>query len=301
MGAKVQGHPARNQPHEGNGKWPSSSLHGRPGATNRISIHRWGATLPPSGKVQNAANRDGRRNKRPHRSPQYVQKSYGTARISGPRTMQSFAITLKGPALAWFNRLPPSSIAFVSHFIGARTYRKPSYHLLTIKQSSRESLRSYVQRFNTESLKVDILDEKFIVIAFIIGLGVQSKNLMFSISKNPQVSMAEVLAKTEKYINNEEALLSKQISSFTEKEKSGAEKKRERSPKRKADRDRSPRRSKGSRERSPTRRGNVRDHRGPPQPELQQRYSPQQYTPLTASVSQVLCEVQHERFLRWPS
>ena len=56
----------------------------------------------------------------------------------------TFAITLKGPALAWFNRLPPSSvssfrelsIAFVSHFIGSRTYRKPSYHLLTIKQSS---------------------------------------------------------------------------------------------------------------------------------------------------------------------
>ena len=65
---------------------------------------------------------------------------------------RAFTITLKGPALAWFNRLPPSSIssfrelsiAFVSHFIGARTYRKPSYHLLTIKQSSQESLRSYV-------------------------------------------------------------------------------------------------------------------------------------------------------------
>ena len=40
---------------------------------------------------------------------------------------------------------------------------------------------------------------------------------------------------------------------------------------------------------------------GPPQPELQQRYSPRQYTPLTASMSQVLREVQHERSLRWPS
>ena len=56
----------------------------------------------------------------------------------------AFSITLKGLVLAWFNRLPPSSIssftelsiAFISHFIGARTYKKPSYHLLTIKQSS---------------------------------------------------------------------------------------------------------------------------------------------------------------------
>ena len=58
-----------------------------------------------------------------------------------PVRCRAFATTLKGSAMAWFNRIPPStissfkelSIAFVSHFIGARTYRKPSYHLLTIK------------------------------------------------------------------------------------------------------------------------------------------------------------------------
>ena len=146
-----------------------------------------------------------------------------------PVRCRAFAITLKGPALAWFNRLPPStissfrdlSIAFVSHFIGARTYRKPSYHLLTIKQSSHKNLMSYVQRFNVESLKVDM----------------QSKDLMFSISKNPQASMAEVLAKEEKYINDEEALLSKRENSSAQKEKSRGEKKREQSPRRQGDRD----------------------------------------------------------------
>ena len=110
-----------------------------------------------------------------------------------PVRCRAFATTLKGPAMAWFNRIPPStissfrelSIVFVSHFIGARTYRKPSYHLLTIKQGSQESLKSYVQRFNAESLKIDVPDEKFTITAFIAGLGVQSKDLMFSISKNP--------------------------------------------------------------------------------------------------------------------
>ena len=110
-----------------------------------------------------------------------------------PVRCRAFATTLKGPALAWFNRIPPSSvssfrelsIAFVSHFIGARTYRKPSYHLLTVKQGSQESLKSYVQRFNAVSLKIDIPDEKFAITAFIAGLGVQLKDLMFSISKNP--------------------------------------------------------------------------------------------------------------------
>ena len=97
-----------------------------------------------------------------------------------PVRCRAFATTLKGPAMAWFNRIPPStissfrelSIAFVSHFIGARTYRKPSYHLLTIKQGSQESLKSYVQRFNAESLKIDVSDEKFAITAFIVGLGV---------------------------------------------------------------------------------------------------------------------------------
>ena len=125
MGAKVQGHLARNQPHEGSGKRPSSSLHGRPGATNRISIHRRGAALPLSGKVQNAADRDIRRNKKPHRPPQYVQKSDGLHGYQDTVQCRAFAITPKGPVLAWFNRLPPSSIssftelsiAFVSHFI----------------------------------------------------------------------------------------------------------------------------------------------------------------------------------------
>ena len=56
MGAEVRGHPTRNHPHEESSKGPSSSLHGRPGTTNRISIHRRGAALPPSDEVQNAAD-----------------------------------------------------------------------------------------------------------------------------------------------------------------------------------------------------------------------------------------------------
>ena len=216
-----------------------------------------------------------------------------------PVRCRAFAITLKGPALAWFNRLPPSSIfsfrelsiAFVSHFIGARTYRKPSYHLLTIKQGLQESMKSYVQRFNAESLKVDIPDEKFAITAFIAGSGVQSKDLMFSISKNPQASMFKALAKAEKYINGEEALISKKESSSTHKEKSRTDKQRGRSPKRQSDLEKSP---KKDGERSPKRRGNLRDRLGPPQYERRRRYLPQRFTPLTSSVSQVLREVRNE-------
>ena len=121
---------------------------------------------------------------------------------------------------------------------------------------------------------------------------------MFSISKNPQASMPEVLAKAEKYINGEEAFISKNESSSTHKEKSGTDKRRGRSPKRQSVRETSP---KKDGERSPKRRGNLRDRLGPSQFERRRLYSPQRFTPLTASVSQVLHEVRNEQFLRWPT
>ena len=110
--------------------------------------------------------------------------------------------------------------------------------------------------------------------------------------------MAEVLAKAEKYINGEEALISKKESSSTHKEKSGTDKRRGRSPKRQSVLETSP---KKDGERSPKRRGNLRDGLGSPQFERRRRYSPQRFTPLTASVSQVLHEVRNEQFLRWPT
>ena len=118
---------------------------------------------------------------------------------------------------------------------------------------------------------MDILDEKLAFTTFIAGLGIQSKDLMFSISKNPQASMSKVLAKAEKYINGEEALMSKRGSSSARKEKNKDEKKRDRSPRRQRDRYRYPRRGREDRDRSPKRRGNVGDHLGLPQPELQPR------------------------------
>ena len=119
---------------------------------------------------------------------------------------------------------------------------------------------------------------------------------MFSISKNPQASMAEVLAKAEKYINGEEALISKRESSSTRKDKGATDRRRGRSPNRQGEQRKPP----GTeRERSPKRRGSLRDRLGPPQSQRRQRYSPQRFTPLTTSVSQVLREVRNEQFLRW--
>ena len=121
---------------------------------------------------------------------------------------------------------------------------------------------------------------------------------MFSILKNPQATMAKVLAKAEKYINGEEALISKRENSSTHKERSETDKRRGRSPRRQSIRETS---TKKEGERSPKRRGNLRDRLGPPLFERRRRYSLQSFTPLTSSVSQVLHEVRNEQFLRWPT
>ena len=126
---------------------------------------------------------------------------------------------------------------------------------------------------------------------------------MFSISKNPQASMAEVFAKAEKYINGEEALISKKESSSTHKEKSGTYKRQGRSPKRQSDQEKSPMRD---RERSPKRHGNLRDRLGPPQFERRRRYSPQLFTPpnrlsITSparSTKRAVSEVAHSNEIR---
>ena len=91
-----------------------------------------------------------------------------------------------------------------------------------------------MQRFNAESLKIDIPNEKLAITAFIAGLGMQSKDLMFSISKNPQASMAEVLAKVEKYINGEEASYPRRRALSPIKKKAGPTSDEDEAPKDKA-------------------------------------------------------------------
>lgn len=49
-------------------------------------------------------------------------------------------------------------------------------HLLTIRQEERESLRSYVKRFNREVLEVDKAEEKVQLTTFKVAL--KSKNLV---------------------------------------------------------------------------------------------------------------------------
>ena len=71
--------------------------------------------------------------------------------------------------------------------------------LLNIKQQEDESLRSYVTRFNKETLLINEANYKVLVTTFTNRL--QSRKFLFSIYKNNLKMMVDMLYKATKYMN----------------------------------------------------------------------------------------------------
>ena len=124
-----------------------------------------------------------------------------------------FPTTLKGAARICFSRLTPNSIStfkelnaqFTAHFIKGHRYKKSTACLMSIRQWEDETLRSYISRFNKESLSIDEADDKILVAAFTNGL--RKGKFLFSLYKNDLKTMSEVLYRATKYMNAEDALL----------------------------------------------------------------------------------------------
>ncbi|XP_050259798.1 uncharacterized protein LOC126704848 [Quercus robur] len=114
---------------------------------------------------------------------------------------RSFPTTLKGAVREWFTKLPTSSInsfeqlsnAFLQHFVGGQCPKRPTDHLLTLRQKEKETPRSYVKHFTRETLEVDKADDKMQLMTFKMGL--KSREFVVSLAKNPSKTMAEILLK----------------------------------------------------------------------------------------------------------
>ncbi|XP_030964169.1 uncharacterized protein LOC115985364 [Quercus lobata] len=187
-------------------------------------------------------------------------------------------MTLKGPSRIWFSRLTPSSIntfkelnaQFTSHFIGGHRYKRSTTCLMSIKQREDETLRAYITRFNKKVLSIDEADDKILVAAFTNGL--RKGKFLFSLYKNDPKTMTDMLYRATKYMNAEDALL-------TCEEK----------PKKK-ERQEDTRQDKG---RKVARTGDQRDERRPTR-----KFT--NFTPLTASIDQVLMQIKDEGALTFP-
>ncbi|XP_043816052.1 uncharacterized protein LOC122724596 [Manihot esculenta] len=175
---------------------------------------------------------DGARNPREH-----VLMELQT--LSDALMCKVFPTTLTGPARAWFNSLEAGSIRsfrdlaniFISRFIaGVPADRKTSYSE-TVKQRRNESLREYVARFNTEALQIPDLDEGRAVEA--MQKGTTSREFFSSLSRKFPTSLAELMKRAEKYIRQDDALMTSRFAKeAADKGKAPEERRPERQEKR---------------------------------------------------------------------
>ena len=80
--------------------------------------------------------------------------------------------------------------------------------MISIKQREDETLRSYITHFNKEVFSIDEADDKILVAAFTNGL--RKGKFLFSLYKNDPKTMLDVLYRATKYMNAEDALLTRE-------------------------------------------------------------------------------------------
>ncbi|XP_043805311.1 uncharacterized protein LOC122721521 [Manihot esculenta] len=159
--------------------------------------------------------------------------------LSNALMCKVFPTTLTGPARAWFNGLEAGSIrsfgdlanVFISRFIaGVPADRKTSY-LEIVRQRRKESLREYVARFNTETLQIPELNENRVVEA--MQKGTTSLEFFGLLCRKPPTTLAELMKRVEKYIRQDDALMTSRFAKeATDRGKSPEERRSERYEKR---------------------------------------------------------------------
>ncbi|XP_073154100.1 uncharacterized protein [Henckelia pumila] len=88
-------------------------------------------------------------------------------------------------------------------YASSKKYLKTSISLFNMKQSEVESLREYVQRFNTAALEVPAATADTLVNSFTQGL--RGGEFFRSLLKKPPLTYDELLSRAEKYVNLEDA------------------------------------------------------------------------------------------------
>ncbi|XP_057452220.1 uncharacterized protein LOC130744043 [Lotus japonicus] len=121
-----------------------------------------------------------------------------------------FPATFKGTAMAWFTTLPRGSITnfrdfsskFLVWFSTSKTKQVTIEDLYDVRQSAGETLKQYVKRFSATSVKIEESEPNACARAFKNGL--QPGKLNNKLSCKPAKSMAEVRARANTYILDEE-------------------------------------------------------------------------------------------------
>ncbi|XP_058106381.1 uncharacterized protein LOC131249598 [Magnolia sinica] len=200
---------------------------------------------------------------------------------------RAFSLTLADVVRLWFKQLKSKSIssfaelndAFLTNFIRGKKKLKPPAHLKNIVQKEGELLKDYIERFNFESLHVRKHSKETALNS--IMQGVKDKPFLASLNKNPPMTLAEFMIRSDKYADAEET---RNLCEAAQSAKTSAKE----SAKKEVD-------SSGGKNRK---EDQTRDER-----KLGKRpdWKFSVYTPLNKSQEQVLMEIKGEGFVSWPN
>ncbi|KAL0406630.1 UNVERIFIED_CONTAM: hypothetical protein Slati_3976900 [Sesamum latifolium] len=129
--------------------------------------------------------------------------------------VESSSLLSPGPHSNGLNQLPPAAIGsfqevrslFLHQFASSRKHRKTELSLFSLQQKEGESLKDYLQRFNTTALEVPSATQEVKASAFAQGL--VDGDFFKSLAKKPATKFDVLLAQAAKYINMEDAQASK--------------------------------------------------------------------------------------------
>ncbi|XP_020231601.1 uncharacterized protein LOC109812127 [Cajanus cajan] len=121
-----------------------------------------------------------------------------------------FPTSLKGRALSWFTRLPSNSIdsfntlssQFVIQFATSRPHSLTSLSLVNLRQDKKESLRTFMDRFNKTAL--EIRDLNLAVALHHLTTALKPGPFVNSICKKPHSDMNDLRRRADKYMQMEE-------------------------------------------------------------------------------------------------
>ncbi|RDX60970.1 hypothetical protein CR513_60843, partial [Mucuna pruriens] len=146
----------------------------------------------------------------PHAHLQAFQTQMYISGGSDRLSCKLFPGTLRGVPMQWMATLPPRSIhtfsdlarLFLSQFAANKAKKMEVADLFVIKQARGESLKGYLARFNTATVRVNDPDQKFFVKAFQKGLRIGPFSDALALRR--PASMEEIRMRAEKHIEVEE-------------------------------------------------------------------------------------------------
>ncbi|XP_073304110.1 uncharacterized protein [Primulina huaijiensis] len=122
-----------------------------------------------------------------------------------------FLGTLVRSAQQWFKTLQPNSIrsfedfsdAFLHRFASSKRQQRNYLSLFGMKQQEAETLREFIQRFNSAALEIPAATPDIMRSA--VTQGLRGGKFFKSLVKKPPLSYDDLLARAEKYMNLEDA------------------------------------------------------------------------------------------------